>query len=155
MKTAKITQVQSGNKSGDYNYFEYTLDNGYSGSAAQKASESFGKVGDVIEYEEGKFKNGNNKIEIKKKLVGPSVNVQAEQVANQKKNTEIQGAKLDFDKDKQILIIRQSSIKASVDFLQARTGVTFIEVLSCADVFTNYVLTGKIPDVTELDKLPF
>lgn len=155
MKTAKVTQVQPGGKSGEYNYFEYKLDNGWSGSACGKSDKPYANVGDIIEYEESAFKNGSPKIEIKKKVVGPSVNVQAEQVATQKKNVEIQGAKLDFDKDKQILIIRQSSIKSAVDFLHEKSGVTWMEVLEHADIFTSYVLNGQIPDATGLDKAPY
>jgi hypothetical protein len=155
MKTAKVAQVQAGGKSGDYNFFEYKLDNGYSGSAAQKADKPYANIGDVIEYEEEKFKNGSPKIVIKKKIAGPSVNMEAEKVDTQKKNLQIQEQRLDLDKDKQVLIIRQSSIKSAVDFLHEKTGVTWMEVLEHADIFTHYVMTGTIPDVTGLEKPPF
>src|SRR3990167_4782957 len=155
MKTGKVVQVQAGGKSGDYNFFEYKLYNGYSGSAAQKADKPYANPGDVIEYEEEKFKNGSPKIAIKKKIAGPSVNVEAEKVDTQKKNLQIQEQRLDLDKDKQVLIIRQSSIKSAVDFLHEKSGVTWMEVLEHADIFTSYVMTGNIPDVTGLQDPPF
>jgi hypothetical protein len=155
MKTARIIQVQSNGKSGDWFIYEYKLDDGFSGISYSKSETAYALIGDIVTYETAKDKKGNDKIIIKEKKVGPSVNLEAEKVDVQKKNLDVNNQRLDFDKDKQILIIRQSSIKSAVDFLSQKSGQTWIEILEHADIFTNYVLTGKIPDVTELDKLPF
>lgn len=154
-KTSKILQVQNDGMVGQWYKFEYHLEDGYTGSAYGKNSKPFGSPGDVIEYDTDVDKQGLPKIRIVKKISGPSVNTEAQRVDAQKANVEVNKGRLDFDKDKQILIIRQSSIKSAVEYCANKDKVDYMDVLGIADIFTNYVLTGNHPDPVENDKLPF
>jgi len=155
-KTSKILQVQNNGMAGQWYKFEYHMEDGFVGSAYGKNPKPYGNPEDVIEYDTDVDREGLPKIKIIKKISGPSVNVEAQKVDSQKANVQINKGRLDFDKDKQILIIRQSSIKAAVDYIVHKvTDSDYTTVLELSDIFTNYVLTGNHPDITDGDKLPF
>lgn len=60
--------------------------------------------------------------------------------------------------DKQVMIVRQSSIKVAQDFLCCKSGTKYgmNELISTADLITEWVLNGKTDTVklraTNLDK---
>lgn len=153
--TAKITQVQSNGTFGEFYCFEYTLDDGYSGLSYQRKNDSFGKPGDVIEYERTQDKNGKAKVKINKKVAGPSVNTDAQRTDAQIKNTKINEERLNLDRDKQPIIVRQTAFKAACEYYANRQS-NHKELFDLCQMLTNYALTGNIPDFgDDGDVLPF
>jgi hypothetical protein len=148
MKTATVKKVQGNGDFNGFYCFEVDLDNGESGQMWGKKPECFVNPGDVVKYEMSKTKSGHDKINVSEKVKG------AAQVHDQtrEKSVEIQAKRLDFDQDKQVLIIRQSSLKAAIEW---RPSAEIENVLKAADIFTNYCLTGEHPKVENPDDLPF
>ena len=151
MKTATVKKVQGNGDSNGFYCFEVDLDNGDSGQMWGKKPECFVNPGDVIKYDMGKTKSGHDKINVSEKVKGAA----AVHDQTREKSVEIQAKRLDFDQDKQVLIIRQSSLKAAIEW---RPSVDISKLLQIADIFTNYCLTGEKPEISEPQKgddLPF
>lgn len=63
--------------------------------------------------------------------------------------TQLDRERFEFEKEKQILIIRQSMIAAAVDLLPKGTNLD--DVIVVADEFVNYVLNGRAETTTDGD----
>lgn len=131
--------VEHTGESNGYHYFKYKLSDQYEGSLASKKNQSFLSQGDMIEYEEAKFGNGNNKLKDVKKVDQSTGNVnqpEQNQSAPQNRNSN----------EVQTYITRQSSLQRALEFC-SQNGIKpdLHTVCATAEVLTNYVLNGNIP----------
>ena len=138
MKKGKVTQVQpNGTWEGNYGMmykFEVTFDNGDVGEYSSKSEQQTKFIeGEEAEYEftGGKFPK------VKPYYVPPS-----------------SGGQTYYKKDDNVqdLIIRQSSLKAAVDYCKGN-NCSPEEVCETADIFVNWVMNNKTK--IKEDDLPF
>ena len=139
MKSSKVTNVQGNGTFKDMHVFEVELENGDMGKIYKKSREAGVDVGQELEYTMNE--KGTIKIvtEYQKNLAAGSVSSNG--VTNTYKK----------DDNVQQLIVKQSSLKAAVDFCDDTSTVK--DVIKVAQEFVDWVMENKKPD--ENDDLPF
>lgn len=148
MKTATVKQVQGHGENNGYYKWEVWLDDDYSGFMFGKKSTCFVNTGDVVEYEREEYKGGIPKVSVRNKVKAAA----AVHDDSRQKYNDIQEKRLTFDESKQILIIRQSCLKAAVDWGQTSD---LAKLLHTADAMVKYCTTGELPEIKKTDDLPF
>ena len=152
-KKSKVTNVQSnGTWDGQYGTmykFEIEFENGDAGEYSSKSKDQTKFLAGVetdYEYTDGKFPK-----------VKP-VWVQNQQPVQSKPSAPAASDKMskqdwaNKDEAKEISIVRQSSLKAAVEFCDK--NCTIEHIIDNAEVFYNWVRTGEKPKATK-DEMPF
>lgn len=143
---------------GNYTFIlEFTNgDNGMFGTKQDQIGTMGFIIGQEVEYciEKKVSKAGKDYYKITKPAAANNfrANAAANTAAKQDAYKEVQEKRLSFDEEKQILIIRQSTLKAAVDYHLAVGEMEHSKIIDTAEFFTNWVLTGKKP-LSETDKL--
>ena len=149
-KTAKITAVHQAKEfkgaNGTTYYHNLTLDNGDEINIGKK---KVMQVGDSITYEltggddgQQRFKKAKS-AQADRPFNSGSFNAPANSQAND---------------ERQIMIVRQSSLKASIDLWGHHRAPSPKEVIEVAEIFTDWVMNGKVPADSPSksnDDLPF
>mgnify|MGYP003141801973 FL=1 len=146
MKSSKVTNVQGNGTFKDMHVFEVELENGDMGKIYKKSREAGIDVGQELEYTMNE--KGTIKIvtEYQKNLAAGSVSSNG--VTNTYKK----------DDNVQQLIVKQSSLKAAVDFCDDTSTVK--DVIKVAQEFVDWVMDNKVPiennsGLNGTDDLPF
>jgi len=139
MKTAKITNIQKKpdfitNDNKTLYVFELSLDNGDIGAIFKQKDNAYVEVGQEISYE--LTERGTIKI--------------------QRENSNFSSNRPAPDNDRQLSIIRQSSLKAAID-LVVHEKIEIHELIKTADSFVDWVQGKKQAEYTNhsTDKAPF
>ena len=139
MKTAKITNIQKKpdfitNDNKTLYVFELSLDNGDIGAIFKQKDNAYVEVGQEISYE--LTERGTIKI--------------------QRENSSFSSNRPAPDNDRQLSIIRQSSLKAAID-LVVHEKIEIHELIKTADSFVDWVQGKKQAEYTNhsTDKAPF
>tara|TARA_R100000781_G_scaffold37026_1_gene26221 strand:+ start:2034 stop:2453 length:420 start_codon:yes stop_codon:yes gene_type:complete len=139
MKTAKITNIQKKpdfitNDNKTLYVFELSLDNGDTGAIFKQKDNAYVEVGQEISYE--LTERGTIKI--------------------QRENSNFSSNRPAPDNDRQLSIIRQSSLKAAID-LVVHEKIEIHELIKTADSFVDWVQGKKQAEYTNnsTDKAPF
>ena len=130
--------------------FEYEMADGTIIVANHKSADAFFKAGSEVEYlvkNDNKFGKSGSVGKPKAPHVGGQPFTQP--TATNQNQTFLKGP------DVQDMIIRQSSVKAAIDFkVGSGSNMSLEEMLSTAEVIYEYCKTGKIPS-SQLTKAPF
>tara|TARA_R110002096_G_scaffold421277_1_gene626841 strand:+ start:157 stop:612 length:456 start_codon:yes stop_codon:yes gene_type:complete len=140
MKTAKITNVQASGTFKELFVFELHLENGDAGKIYKKGQDAGVKIGEEITY----TLNDKGSIKIQKEQYqGASGGGNS---FTKKSNPDVQKA-----------IIRQSSLKASVElcsaFVKVGNSVNTADILRIADTFVAWVNNGETETVAKAEKV--
>lgn len=135
IKTSKVTKANYDGKWQDLHKHTVAFENGDHGTYFSKSeSQEKFKPGTETEYKYDELKN-----RIKVHYAEPFNKTSGSTTSTS---------------DREIYIIRQSSLKAALEY-HASVGQMEEQLLDTADIFTEYVLTGKKPQTAKNDNLPF
>jgi hypothetical protein len=135
IKTSKVKTAQYDGKWQDLHKYTIAFENGDHGTYFSKSdSQEKFKAGIETEYKYDELKN-----RIKVHYAEPFAKTSGTPTQTN---------------DREIYIIRQSSLKAALEY-HASVGRMEEQLLDTADMFTDYVLTGKKPQTAKNDNLPF
>lgn len=136
IKTSKVKTTKYDGTWQDLHKYTITFENGDQGTYFSKSEnqEKF-KAGTETTYKYDELKN----------------RVKPHWEGNQQNSGHTYTSK---NNDREIYIIRQSSLKAALEY-HASVGQMEEELLDTADIFTDYVLTGKKPQKPASNDLPF